>query len=318
VCDIDKEKEKNVAEKYSIDYGEMDVMDGKILLMQPSGAYDFAIISTPPLTKQPFINIANQYGLKPFVEADITEYSGKYCPSATMRFHPGVIKIKELLSQMGKVYSFTYHHGSHLSDWRPNGFPADYYATKKESSACMEMFAFELSWLSYLFGIPVDACGFVGKQLDIKNVTADDVYSTIVKFEKLWLPPQAFPVFNRDIAAYKNLMGVKSTITGTFQCDMVTRPTIRELRISAEKGTLVWNWKDSFIKLDNADGTIVTHGFNKGEAAQGYNPSITENMYEDELRNWISSIKGEETYRYSRDEEESVMEMLAKVEGINQ
>ena len=249
---------------------------------------DGVIVSVPPLKKQKYIDLANRYNVPVFAEADICLYDGTYQSSSTMRFHPGVAKTKELLNQMGKVYSFTFHHGSHLSDWRPNGFPPDYYAAKKESGACREMMAFEMSWLSYLFGNPTDICGFYGKKLNMENVTADDYFSTALKMEQC---------------------------CGTFQCDMVTRPTIRELRISAEMGTLVWNWDDSFVSIHYPEKTVVTYGFTKGEAAPGYNPSICEKMYEDELANFIAAIQGTEQPMYTREEEEAIMKMLAKVEG---
>lgn len=290
VWDIDKSKEKFACEQYNVYRGEVDVLDKEVFLLRPHECYDSIIICVPPLLKQQFITIATEYNMSCFAEADICLYAGNYKSSSTMRFHPAVVKIKELIDNgtLGKIYSFTYHHGSHLDDWRPKGFLPDYYAAKKESSACCEMFCFELSWLSYLFGMPVDAKGYIGKMLNMENVTADDVYSAILKFD---------------------------AITGTFQCDMVTRPTIRELRISAENGTLTWNWKDNFIDATDWRGAHSLYKINKGKAAPGYNPSIVESMYVDELREFIEAVKKNGGYRYSRGEEEAVIKMLGKVES---
>jgi predicted dehydrogenase len=338
---------------------------------------EIIIVSSPPITKQQYIDMAQEKNIPCFVEADVCLYNGNYYPSSTMRFHPAVIKIKELIDNgtFGKIYSFTYHHGSHLDDWRPKGFPPDYYAAKKESSACKEMFCFELSWLSYLFGMPVDACGYVDKKLDMENVAADDCYSTVAKFEKTKLVQVIKPWDDRITKSLKNpfikdenntysekydpqkpiltpkchkcimspnsfytgcgeynIQCTKGTpdyydendifkeskifTTGTFQCDMVTRPTIRELKISAENGTLTWNWKDNFIDVIDWRGAHSLYKIDKGEAAPGYNSSIIESMYEDELREFIEAVKGNNGYRYSRGEEEAVIKMLGKVEDV--
>lgn len=349
-------------------------------LENPTGdtKIDGVIVSVPPLKKQPYIDMAARHNAPCFAEADITTYPYNYCPSSTMRFHPAVVKIKELIDNgtLGKIYSFTYHHGSHLSDWRPKGFSPEYYAAKKESSACREMFCFEMSWLSYLFGMPVDAKGYVGKMLNMENVTADDCYSTAVKFEKAKLVQVIKPWDDRITKSLKNpfikdeyntysekydpqkpiltpkchecimspnsfytgcgeynIQCTKGTpdyydendifkeskifTTGTFQCDMVTRPTIRELRISAEKGTLTWNWNDSFIETIDWCGCHALHRIDKGEAAPGYNSNICERMYENELAAFIGQIQGKEKYPYSREEEKAVIEMLKKVEADN-
>ena len=187
------------------------------------------------------------------------------------------------------------------------------------------MFCFELSWLSYLFGNPVDAKGMIDKKLDDPDITADDVYSAVVKFGK---KETRFMVSkDADIEVKKGFIKVNSleeikpvqlianTITGTILIDIVSRPAIRELRIVGEKGTLKWNWNDSFISIETADGAKVTHGYDKGNAAEGYNANICEQMYENELANWIAAIQGKEKYLYSKEEEEACIKMLKKVEG---
>jgi predicted dehydrogenase len=248
---------------------------------------DALLVCSPPLTKQIYIDLANALTIPVFCEADVTEYTGTYYSSSTMRFHPAVQKIKELIDNgtLGKIYTFTHHCGMHLRDWRLAGFDfKSYYAAELGTK---EMFCFELSWLSYLFGSPTDCTGFIDKKLDDLDISADDVYSASVKFAE---------------------------VIGTVLIDILSRPAIRKLRIVGEKCNLLWNWNDDYVKLEHPSGAILPISYSKGTAAEGYNSNICEEMYRSELANWIAAIQGKEQYLFNREDEMAVMEMLRKVE----
>ena len=295
--DINTEAAMKVTAKYNIQY----VRELSELCKNKS---DAIIISVPPLLKQKYIDFANNENIPCFCEADIQTYSGDYYPSSTMRFNPAIRKIKELLDNgtLGNVYTFTYHCGNHIADWHPGANMKTYYAAQKETGACMEMFCFELSWLSCLFGTPADAKGLIDKKLNDTDISADDVYATAVKFNK------EVPVQHGLWVGHAN-----ESIAGIVLIDIVSRPAIRELRIVGENGTLSWNWNNSYITINTSNGLTVTYGYDKGQAAEGYNANICEDMYIDEIANYINSIQGKETYAYSKAEEEQVIEMLNKI-----
>ncbi|MDD5064952.1 MAG: hypothetical protein PHQ35_09395 [Phycisphaerae bacterium] len=286
--------------------------------IQLKGKYDAMIVSVPPLLKQPYINIAADLNIPCFCEADVITYSGTYCSSATMRFYPAIVKIKELLDAgtLGKVYTFTYHCGNSLYDWHPDADMKTYYAAKKESGACKEMFAFELGWLSMLFGRPIEAKGIIDKKLDDPDIKADDIFATTVKFAKqskdgnirigtvnFGKGTSLFPLVQCD------------TITGTILIDILSRPAIRELRIVGEKCNLFWNWDYNCMELEYPNGEITMIFYQKTAAFEGYNKNISEQMYIDELANYINSIQGKETYIYSSEEEKQVIKMLEMLEN---
>lgn len=266
------------------------------------------IVSTPPLSKQKYIDMANKYNAPCFCEADIAAYDGQYYPSRTMIFHPAIRKIKALLDEnaLGKLYAFAYHCGNHIEDWHPGCDKTTYYAMQKATGGCKEIFAFELSWLSWLFGDPADAKGFIDKKLDDSDISADDVYSAAVKFD--------------------------SSITGTILIDIVSRPAIRELRIVGEKGTLEWNWNDSKVFIKHA-AYAKSIPYERGIAAQGYNENICEQMYVDETKAFIDAVKPKTAamanglyakgilnprklyeYPYALEEERKIFDMLRRVE----
>jgi predicted dehydrogenase len=294
---------------------------------------DGIIASVPPLKKQPFIDLGNRFMVPVFCEADVTTYSGNYFSSATMRFYPAIQKIKEILDTgtLGKVYTFTYHCGNNLYDWHPGTDMKTYYASTKEAGGCKEIFPFELGWMSMLFGTPIDAKGFIDKKLDDPDISADDVYTTTVKFNQATI---LSCMMESEIEScgekYKVLIPRDSfqknfTITGTILIDIVSRPAIRELRIVGEKGTLKWNWNDSFILFEpaehhglNVEQTLngIKFTFDKGNAAEGYNSNICEEMYIEEMRNFTDSIQGKAEYYYPKEDEEACIRMLEKVTHV--
>jgi predicted dehydrogenase len=305
--DMNTESAKKAVKKYNIQYVEKlkDLCNYK---------FDAAIISVPPLQKQKYIDLSNRFNVPCFIEADVTEYTGNYYSSATLRHHPAIQKIKELLDTgaLGKVYTFTYHLGQSIYDWHPGCDMKAYYAAQKESGACREMFCFEIAWMSYLLGSPIDAKGLIDKKLGDPDITADDVYAASVEFynkkQAVWVEP-----INENNTLFKALNS--NTVTGTVLIDIISRPAIRELRIVGEKCNLLWNWKDSYISLEHPDGAVITYGYERGKAADGYNANICEDMYVAEMKNFIDAIQGKAKYLYTREDEKAVMGILGKVEG---
>lgn len=278
---------------------------------------DGIIVSVPPLQKQTFIDMGNKYNVPTFAEADICVYRGNYYASSSLRFYPAIQKIKELLDAniLGKIYTFSYHMGQHLRDWHPGADYSNYYAAKKESGACREMFAFELSWLSMLLGTPIEAKGLIDKKLDDKDITADDVYATTVKFAKQ-NKNEDTRIGTADFGKRTMLFPLipYGTITGMVLIDIVSRPATRKLHIAGQKCNLDWDWDSDVIELEYPDGEISIISYPKGKAAEGYNENITEDMYISEMENFINAIQGK-PYYYPKEDEEACIKMLKAAES---
>lgn len=276
--------------------------------------FDAMLICVPPTMKQEYIVLANEFSIPCFCEADIVTYDGEYYPSRTMVYHPAVKRIKEFLqnSGLGNVYTFNYHLGQHIRDWHVGADYTNYYAAQKETGACKEMFAFELAWLSWIFGQPANATGMRDKQLKDPQVTADDVYATAVSFRRF---------HSNRLMDY---------LVGTVLIDIVSRPAIRKLTIIGEKGMMEWDWRNDYITLmlENGDiknGTRIEGTkkllFDKGQAQEGYNENIPEQMYVDEVAAFVKEVQGRKSeyvyfseYGYTQHDEREVIEMLGKVE----
>lgn len=303
--DFDNKKQVDTCKKYGVHLLEYEEFWNEAL---DSYNFDAMFVCVPPTKKLEFIKAGNVCEVPVFCEADVQTYDANYQSSSTLRHHPAIRKIKESLDNgtLGKVYTFTHHCGNHIADWHPGADMKTYYAAQKETGACREMFCFELSWLSYLFGDPVDAKAFIDKKLNDPDISADDVYATAVKFSK-------------EVPAQHGLWvgHANESITGTVLIDIVSRPAIRELRIVGEKGTILWNWDNDYIQLSVPNAEDIHIHYERGRAAEGYNKNIPEFMYEQEMKNWIESLQGKAEYLYSREDEKAVISMLRKVEENN-
>lgn len=248
---------------------------------------DYMLICSPPKTKQPYIYLANKYNIPCFTEADVILYTGDYCPSETMVYHPCIQTIHDkLLSRIGRIYAIDYHLGQHLRDWHVGADYTNYYAAQKDTGGCKEMFAFELTWLSYLFGKLNEVVGFIDKRLNDEQISADDVYSLIVRFGKERIP-------------------------ATILIDTVSRPAERSLKVFGEKGTLSWSWDKNRVLIDNGE-EIWSEYVEVGNAAEGYHQSICEDMYIAELKQFIEEPKPDLIVRFR---EFDIMTSLLEVEN---
>ena len=89
--------------------------------------------------------------------------------SSTLRFHPAVKRIKELVDNnaIGKLCTFTHHSGQYLPDWHPWEKVDDYYVSQKMTGGGREIVPFELSWITWIFGDVKSVTGLVANTLNM-------------------------------------------------------------------------------------------------------------------------------------------------------
>ena len=291
--DIKKDRRKECKEKYKIK--TFDYID-KAMDEKP----DVLIISTPPNYHIDYELLAAKNDKHFFCEAGIftkgVEELVNLCknknliaaPSCTFRFKGSIRKIKELIDdeKIGKVVALTYHIGQYLPDWHPWEHISKFYVGKRETSATREMIPFELEWLTWIFGEIKRISCMKGK---ISNLPADidDVYQLIFQF--------------------------KNGIIGHLLIDVISRTPTRILRVVGEKGTIEWNWIDDSVRLYVAEKKEwIEFKEQEGFREEGY--IAKENIYIEEMQNFIKSIKGEEKYIYSLEEYLKILKLLEAAE----
>lgn len=290
-----QDRREEAGSRYEIKtYSNVD----EALLQEPQAM----IISTPPDTHMFYANIAIQHNIHFFTEASVVydemneiidklRYTSLVAaPSCTLRFHPAIIKLKELINTraIGKISSFTYHSGQYLPDWHPWESIRDYYVSKRSTGGCREIVPFELTWLTWVFGDICNIKGYKGKTIDL-GVDIDDVYQIIMRFNE--------------------------GCVGHLMVDVVSRVAIRNITILGEEGVIKWDWNERNINIYHIDEnewqSIPVGG---GQAAEGYNPNIIEEMYVDELQSFIDAINKNALLIHTMSEDKAILDLLYTVD----
>jgi len=295
--DIRKDRCQEVEKKYSI----KTFYNFKGALEQSNP--DVFIISTPPDKHTEYFLYAARNKKHFFTEHPTTDKGYKEllkladgsfvaAPSCTFRFHPAIKTIKKVLDRgaIGKILSFQYHMGQYLPDWHPWEDYRGVYFSKKTTGACREMFTFELGWLSYILNRNVSMLtGFTDKLSDL-DMSADDVYSAVLKFE--------------------------NNIIGNITIDIISRKPFRTLRMLGSTGVLEWEWLDDEIKLyETKSKKWKTKKLTRGRNEHSY--IATEDMYEEEIEKFLKAIGGKSAYPFTFKENHDLLKALFALEKSN-
>lgn len=263
---------------------------------------DVMVISTPPDRHNEYIKLAIDNRKPAFVEAsvvlegmeELNDLAKKQrvfiAPSGTMKFHPAIKDIKNIVSsgQYGKVTNFSYHSGQYLPDWHPWEAVTDFYAGQKETGGCREIVPFELTWIVDVVGFPRDVKGFRGKTTHV-GADIDDTYVIALDLGR----------------AYGNL-----TI------DVTSRYATRSLILNMERGQILWRWDENVVRLyDAVNRRWLHYYYPQGQRTEGYNINIIEDMYLEELGAFMNAAQGKGKFPNSLDEDIKILRLLYKMEG---
>lgn len=212
------------------------------------------------------------------------------CPSFTMAHHPMVKLMKRFIDErkLGKIYFFTYHLSSFLPKWHPWEDYRNVYYSKKETPGSKEMVAFELTWIIQLLG-DVKRVKAFSKKLSNLEIEFEDTYQIILEFE--------------------------NGILGHMLIEIVSQPSGREMKIGGERGTLIWNSEEGYIKyFDYEKQKWEEFKEDGGIFHSGYSVKINEEMYIEEMEDFLKTLKGEKSYPYTFKEEKKIIDILIEIE----
>lgn len=259
---------------------------------------DAIIISTPPDKHMPYAHLAADLQVPFFTEAsvptdgmqELVEKLRKNpglvaAPSCTMRFHPAVSLIQQLVAKktVGEQSFFSYHSGQYLPDWHPYEDYRTFYVSKRDTGGCREIVPFEWMWLTSIFG-PIQM-GYAMKQKVSKlDADIDDVYQMIMKFED----------------------GTQGHVT----VDVVSRIPTRLFTLIGERGTLTWNFFSSEIEVFHGDSKQTT----RYEVRSDDRPFQYEDMYLNEMRAFLGAISGEKPFPHDYEQDLALLVQLKSLE----
>lgn len=295
--DLREDRRSEVAGQYGIPV--FNDLEGALSEFTPSAF----IISVPPDIHHHYMKVAIDLGIHFFVEASVVDEGMEKieerlrqtpivaAPSATLLFHPAIRQIQEIIrsGRLGKLSNVVHHSGQYLPDWHTYEPVADYYVSNPETSGGREIVPFELSWLTTVFGFPNRVCGNFRKTIEIKGAeNISDTYNALLDYGNFLM---------------------------TLTVDVVSRHATRRLLINGERGQLIWDWDENCVRLfDPAKNEWESIPYSMGEAAPGYNANIGEQMYIDEVKSFIQSIEGENTFPNDMENDHRVLKLLYAIE----
>ena len=290
------DRRDEAASKYGI--STFENFDNALASFRP----DALIISTPPDLHVRYAKLAISNNCHFFSEASVVDDEMDElinlarqrpelvaAPSCTMRFHPSIQAIKQIVhdGQFGKPLLLTYHSGLWLPDWHPWEDYRSFYVARRKTGACREIVPFELSWLTWLLGPVEFVTGMRGK-LSTLDADIDDAYQVLLQF--------------------------RSGLLGHLLVDVIARAPVRSFRLCSETATIEWDAMSKQVKLYTAQARewqVIP------EPEQIQEPGYVatgENLYIEEMRAFIASCEGKQKWGYSLEEDKSMLDLLSAIE----
>lgn len=290
--DVQKDRCEDIGKKYSIcTFTEID----SALNEKP----DAMIISTPPDLHMKYAKIALENNIHFFTEASVVldemleviqklkTSNTKGIPSCTLRYHPIITTVQQLLESkvIGKPLVVMYHSGQYLPDWHPWEDYRKFYVSKKETGACREIVPFELIWMTKIFG---RINSVIGRKRKITNLETDidDIYSVLIEFE--------------------------NNIECNLIVDVISRYPYRQLKILGEEGVIIADWSDRSVRYFSKDKTWNNVKIDDGKIEENYVHG--ELSYVKEMSDFIKSIKGEILQSYTFEDDYKILNILNAIE----
>lgn len=260
---------------------------------------DAMIISTPPDLHMKYAKIAIENKIHFFTEASVVQDEMEEIiqnlnnlkivglPSCTMRYHPIVMHINDILKtgKIGKPLVFLYHSGQYLPDWHPWEDYRKFYVSKRKTGACREIVPFEIIWLTSIFG-KINSVSATKSKVSNLEADIDDIYSVLMEFE--------------------------GGLQGNLTVDVISRFPYRQLKILGEEGVIFADWSERkvgyFTKEVGWNYKQIDDGVIEKNYIHGDGP------YVEELRNFISSIKKEIPQPYTFQEDLKILKILEAIE----
>ena len=287
-----KDRCEEAYEKYGIDTFQKinDVIEQKP---------DVMIISTPPDLHMKYAKIALENNIHFFTEASVVQdemleiieglKDSKIVglPSCTLRFHPIVQKINEILQMpdMGKPLSFIHHFGQYLPDWHPWENYKEFYVSKKETGACREIVPFQLVWLISTFGKIKSVSGRKSKLSNLE-IDIDDIYNVLLEF--------------------------KNGVEGILIVDVISRAPFLQAKIMTENGVIIADWLEEKVKKYSHENGWEIFDINAGNIEKQYIHG--EGPYIEEMKNFIQAIDNKKSSYYSYEEDLKILKILESIE----
>lgn len=180
--------------------------------------------------------------------------------ACNMRFHPGLVFIKNYLAEkrLGRIYSLQHEFGYYLPDWRPNYDYTKGYAAKPAAGGGIifdDIHEFDLLfWLNNFEKVVESKFMF------------DRVSDLAIKTEDICLASFRF----------------KNKTLGLVKCDYLQKQYTRTCKIIGEQGNIEWDFNENIVWLKTKNGAKKVFEVKDYEVNR---------MYLDEIKYFFKCLK---------------------------
>ncbi|HRQ33742.1 MAG TPA: Gfo/Idh/MocA family oxidoreductase [Anaerolineales bacterium] len=207
------------------------------------------------------------------LESALKKGGGRVVVGFQFRFHPGMMKAKQLISagEIGRVISAHVHFGEYLPAWHPwEDYRQGYAARADMGGGVVLTQCHSLDYLPWLVGKVESVWGFTAKLSDL-DVDVEDTAKIGLRFENGAL--------------------------GSIHLDYNQQPPAHYFEVVGTKGSLQWNLADGATRIYRAS----PHPKPSPEGREGSTwdvypppPEFERNvMFMDEMKHFIAVARGE-------------------------
>ena len=157
------------------------------------------------------------------LQSSVKSGGGSVLVGFQFRFHPSLIKIKDILSkgQVGRVLSCRCHWGEYLPGWHPReDYRKGYSARKDLGGGVVLSLCHPLDYLHWLFGTVNELAAVTGKLSDLE-IGVEDTAEIILNFH--------------------------SKTIGSLHLDYIQQPPSHTLEVIGMDGCIRWNYSDGTV-----------------------------------------------------------------------
>lgn len=209
------------------------------------------------------------------LESALKKGGGRVVVGFQFRFHPGLVKAKQLISdgEIGRVISAHVHFGEYLPAWHPwEDYRKGYAARADMGGGVVLTQCHSLDYLPWLVGKVESVWGFTAKLSDLE-LDVEDTAKIGLRFENGAL--------------------------GSIHLDYNQQPPAHYFEVIGTKGSLQWNLSDGATRIFRAERSRSDNGgaVEAGEKAWGVYqtaPEFERNvLFMDEMKHFIAVARGE-------------------------
>jgi predicted dehydrogenase len=193
--------------------------------------FDFIIISNPTSLHFKYLKILLEKNINVFIEKPIVSnwleyeavkelvknYSGFSMVAYNMRFHPVVMKVKNILeqNQIGKVYSTRFFVGQYLPDWRPNtDYRKSYSSINEMGGGVILDLSHEIDMARFLFGEVKSCFHAISTKISNLEIDTEDIAEIHYKSESNVIVSIHLDYLVRGYSRHFEIIGENARIIG--------------------------------------------------------------------------------------------------------